>query len=152
MGDTEKYKLHRNHILTLTRLSKKLYFHEYFETNLSSIKKTWEGINSLLNGRRNRKSVSKIKKPDNSGFTQDPSRIANILKSHFASIGHKLASKLPQSSHHLADYYHRTSFLNSFFSHPCDPVWGSTRNSVYSEQQIKYMVCIRVHLYSKIRQ
>ena len=48
-GDTEKYKLYRNYILTLTRLSKKLYFHEYFETNLSSIKKTWEGINSLLN-------------------------------------------------------------------------------------------------------
>ena len=77
--DTEKYKLCRNHILTLTLLRKKLYFHEYFETNLSSIKKTWEGINNLLNRRRNRKSVSKIKKPDNSGFTQDPSQIASPI-------------------------------------------------------------------------
>ena len=72
-GDAEKYKLYRNQILTLTRKSKKLYFHEYFEANLMSIKKTWEGINSLLNKRRNRKCVSKVKKPDNSGFTQDPS-------------------------------------------------------------------------------
>ena len=119
-GDTEKYKLYRNHILTLTRLSKKLYFHEYFETNLSSIKKTWEGINSLLNRGRNRKSASKIEKPDNSGFTQDPSQIPNILNGHFASIGHKLASK-PQSSHHSADYYHQTSFLNSFVSAPVTP-------------------------------
>jgi len=64
-GDTQKYKLYRNHIRTLTSLSKKLHFHKYFETNLSSIKKICEGINSLLNKRRNRESVSKIKKPDN---------------------------------------------------------------------------------------
>ena len=67
-GDTEKYRLYRNDILTLTRLFKKMYFHEYFETNLSSVKKTWEWINSLLNRRGNRKFASKIKKPDNSGF------------------------------------------------------------------------------------
>ena len=120
-GDTEKYKLYRNQILTLTRKSKKLYFHEYFEANLMSIKKTWEGINSLLNKRRNRKWVSKVKKPDNSGFTQDPSQIANILNSHFVTIEHKLASKLPQPSHHFADYYHQTSFLNTFFFVPVTP-------------------------------
>ena len=77
-GDTQKYKLYRNYIPTLTRLSKKLYFHKYFETNLSIIKKIWEGINGLLNKRRN-ESVSKIKKPDNSGFTQDPSQMAIFL-------------------------------------------------------------------------
>jgi len=93
-----------------------MYFHECFETNLSSIKKTWECINSLLNRRRNRKFVSKIKKPDNSGFTQDPSQIASILNGHFVSIWHKLASKLPQSSHYLTVYYLQTSFLK--FSAP----------------------------------
>ena len=68
-GDTQKYKLYRNHILTLTRLSKKLHFHKYFETNLSSIKKIWEGINSLLNKRRNRESVSKKKKKQKKKLT-----------------------------------------------------------------------------------
>ena len=97
-----------------------MYFHEYFETNLSSIRKTW-GISYLLNRRRNCKSVSKIKKPDNSGFTQDQSLIATILNDHFASIGHRLASKLLQSPHHLADYYRQTSFLNSFFCAPVTP-------------------------------
>ena len=120
-GDNEKYKLYRNQILTLTRLSKKQYYYKYFESNLLSVKKTWECINTLLNKKRNRKFICKLKEPDNSGFTQDPSRIANILNSHFASIGRKLASKLPRSLHHFTDYYRQTSHLNSFFFVPVTP-------------------------------
>ena len=48
-GDTEKYKLYKNKLLSLTRLSKKLYYHTYFEENLNNTKKTWEGINQLIN-------------------------------------------------------------------------------------------------------
>ena len=39
------YKLYRNKILTLTRLSKKLYFHNYFQSNTNNLKRTWQGIN-----------------------------------------------------------------------------------------------------------
>ena len=31
-GDTAAYKLYRNKVLMLTRISKKMYFHKYFET------------------------------------------------------------------------------------------------------------------------
>ena len=108
-------------ILTLTRLSKKQYYYEYFESNSLSVKKTWECINSLLNKKRNRKFICKLKEPDYSGLTQDPSRITHILNSHFASIGRKLASKLPRSLHHFTDYYRQTSHLNSFFFVPVTP-------------------------------
>ena len=141
-GNTEKYQLYRNHILTLTRLSKNCTFTSTDETNLLSIKKTWEGINSLLNRGRNRKSASKIKTPDNSGFTRDPSQIANILNSHFTSIGHKLASKLPQSSHHLADYYHQTSFLSSVFFLPVTNY--EVQLEIFPYRTTKHMVYIRV--------
>ena len=40
-GNSEKYKYYRNKILTLTRISKKVYYHKYFEDNFSNIKKTW---------------------------------------------------------------------------------------------------------------
>ena len=43
--DKSKYKIYRNKILTLSRLSKKLYYHDYFMTNSNDIKRTWEGIN-----------------------------------------------------------------------------------------------------------
>ena len=48
-GDTAKYKQYRNKISSLTRLSKKLYYQALFEANLSNMKKSWEGINTLIN-------------------------------------------------------------------------------------------------------
>ena len=48
------YKYYRNKItiLTLTGMSKKAYYTKYFEDNLSNTKKTWEGINNLINRKR----------------------------------------------------------------------------------------------------
>jgi hypothetical protein len=45
-ADKNKYKLYRNKITILTRISKKSYFHEYFNNNLTNMRKTWEGINT----------------------------------------------------------------------------------------------------------
>jgi len=47
-GDTATYKLYRNEILSLSRQSKRLYYHFYFSSNLNNMKKTWEGINTLI--------------------------------------------------------------------------------------------------------
>ena len=52
-GETASYKIYRNKISVFTRISKKRYFHKYFQANFSNIKKIWEGINSLL-GRVNK--------------------------------------------------------------------------------------------------
>ena len=52
-GETASYKIYRNKISMLTRISKKRYFQKYFQAHFSDIKKTWEGINSLL-GRVNK--------------------------------------------------------------------------------------------------
>jgi len=46
-----------NKITTLIRLSKKHYFHNYFQWNISSMKKTWAGISELINrGRKKMKN------------------------------------------------------------------------------------------------
>ena len=42
------YKLYRNKVLMLTRISKKTYFHKYFEENLTKIKKTWDDIKMIF--------------------------------------------------------------------------------------------------------
>ena len=39
-----KYKLYRNKITTLTRISKNLYYNQYFNNNIKNMKLTWEGI------------------------------------------------------------------------------------------------------------
>ena len=48
-GDEVRYKYYRNTICKLTRQSKKQYFSDYFCENLNNIKKTWQGINDVLN-------------------------------------------------------------------------------------------------------
>ena len=48
-GDIDKYKYYRNKLLTLSRLSKKLYYSAYFSDNMTNMRKTWVGINSLIN-------------------------------------------------------------------------------------------------------
>ena len=47
--------LNRNKITTLIRLSKKQYFHNYFQWNIFSMKKTWAGISELINRGRKKK-------------------------------------------------------------------------------------------------
>ena len=59
-GENETNKLYRNKISTLTRSSKKLYFYNFFSNNLNNIKKTWEGINNLINRRSNKNVQSPL--------------------------------------------------------------------------------------------
>ena len=51
-GNLVKYKLYRNRICTLTRLSKKNYLHAFYSDNLNNMKNTWNGINNLINNKR----------------------------------------------------------------------------------------------------
>ena len=121
-GNCREYKSYRNKIITLTRLSKKQYS-IFFNENVKNIKKTWQGINELLNNRnKHHKTITTLKDPNkNNQVTNDPSRIPNILNEHFASVGTKLASKLPIKSNHM-DYLKKLkSPDSSFFSKPISP-------------------------------
>ena len=99
------FKINRNKISTLTRLSKKIYFHNYFQNNTNNLKRTWEGINDLINRKKkNSKVIVAMKRPLNQGISHDPLENANILNRNFASIGYRLASDLPSSDKSFRDY------------------------------------------------
>ena len=104
-GDKDKYKLYRNKILLLTRLSKKLYYHNYFETNLHNMKKTWEGIN-------NRHYNTELTKIYN-WLTANKLSL-NIKKSNFV-IFHQYQKRLNYQVN-LKIFYHNT---NSYISLEC---------------------------------
>ena len=121
-GDILKYKLYRNRIVSLSRLSKRLYYEAYFTANLKNMKKTWEGINELLNRQRNRKQVSTLQRPNNSGVTENPAEITNIFNHYFASIGPRLARNISSPRKNFQDYLAGTNHYKSFFF---DPVTSS---------------------------
>ena len=67
-GSKALYKIYRDKIiLILSRLSKKLYYHNYFSHNLTDMENTWAGINTLINYKRKHfKRISSIIYPDSS--------------------------------------------------------------------------------------
>ena len=89
-----------------------------------AVDRTWQGINHLLNRcKRKRKSVGKLKDPDNNNnLTNDSSRIPNILNKHFSNVGNILASKLPPVKRLFTDYLRKSSSPElSFFFKPVTP-------------------------------
>ena len=72
-GNIKLFKIYRNKISTLTRLSKKIYFHNYFQNNTNNLKRTWEGINDLINRKKkNSKAIAAMKRSLNQGISHDP--------------------------------------------------------------------------------
>ena len=118
-GDTTAYKVYRNKILTLTRISKKTYYHKYFEENISNIKKTWDGINSLL-GRKCKvlKEMTSLKCPTSNKVSSNSSEFPDIMNKYFSSIGHNLASKMPNPNKQFYEYLPKLSMADSFFFNP----------------------------------
>ena len=61
-GNDAKYKFYRNKICSLTRISKKQYFCEYFQADINNMKKTWIGLSNILNPKtKKNKSISALK-------------------------------------------------------------------------------------------
>ena len=71
---------------------------------ISTIQKIWDGINSLVDTKKkNRKSIGSIRRHDDQ-LSQDPIDHANILNGHFASVGPRLPSSIPNRNELFSQY------------------------------------------------
>ena len=106
-GDENRYKLYRNKIVTLCRLSKRNIYHNYFEENANDMRKTWKCFNNLIGHKKNsKKMISTLNALITEvGLCHKQTEIPDILNRHFAFIGHELASKIPHSSVHFFSRY-----------------------------------------------
>ena len=87
------------------RLSKKIYYQDYFERHKTNMKKTWEGINYVLYRRKKTKIVTAIKDINKSNkIVKEPPQVANILNDHFSSVGNRLARTIPTPQQHYLNY------------------------------------------------
>ena len=78
--------------------TKNLYYQVYFCTNLNNMKKTWEGINTLINKTRQTRTVTTFQLSNSQRITRNQSEIAKTLNNHFASVRPKLANSIPPPS------------------------------------------------------
>ena len=118
-GDRDAYKLYRNKLTNLIRLSKKLYFHNFSNDNINNIRRAWQGINLLINSKKkSNKMITALNDQKTNTVTRDNSKLPNIMNKHFVSIGQKFTSKVPDPKIHFMDYLRDVNQLNLFFFTP----------------------------------
>ena len=74
----------------------------------------------MFRRKKSLKTITAIKDPNNKNkLVKDSSHISNILNEHFASVGSRLASKIPSSQQHHLDFINKNmSPMLSFFFQP----------------------------------
>ena len=88
------YNLFRNRINRELKKSKKEFYCHYFEINKNNIKKTWEGINSIINTNKSKFSnIHQIK--TNNKIYDNTKDIAQVLNNHFVNVGPKTENTIP---------------------------------------------------------
>jgi Reverse transcriptase (RNA-dependent DNA polymerase) len=103
----------------LIKNSKASYYKNYFLQNKNKLRKTWDGIKSIIKlSKRCSGSISLLTN-DNNGVLQTPQNIANSFNDYFATIGQFLADKIPNSRNNFRSYMPPSAEKNLFL-HPID--------------------------------
>ena len=66
-------------------------------------------------------SIISLKFPSSNLVSQNPSEFPDIMNKYFSSIGHNLASKMPNSPKQFTDYLPKLDFASSFFFNHVSP-------------------------------
>ena len=78
-----EFKRYRNLIVKLTRQSRKNYYQSYFNDNFKNIRKTWDGIKSIINI-SNMRSMSPSSLNVDNKMNTNPVDIANCFNDYFS--------------------------------------------------------------------
>ena len=90
------YNLFRNRVNNELKKSKKNHYVKFFEDNNNNIKKTWEGIRSIININKSKlPSVSQIKVKDK--IISNPKKVADTLNNFFVNVGPNTENNIPSN-------------------------------------------------------
>jgi hypothetical protein len=87
-----QYKLLRNQIVELTKVSKNNFYKKYFSTNNTNLKKVWTGIKSLINIKNKNNNIPSSILEDGEIIT-DQKKIANSFAKTYSSVADKFLIK-----------------------------------------------------------
>ena len=92
------YNLFRNRVIRELKKSKNIYYNEFFEVNNNNIKKTLEGIRSIVNiSKPKMPSVSQIKV--NEKVIDNPKKVVEAFNNFFVNVGPNTEKKYSNQSY-----------------------------------------------------
>ena len=116
----QSYKLYRNRIVSLLRLSKKIHYSNYFILNTANMKKIWIGVRELISSKSTKASSGISLQTENGKLTSDPSEVTECFNKFFTNIADKIRSTIPPSKNHFSKWLSNPN-PNSFFLNPTTP-------------------------------
>ena len=111
-----RYKIYRNSITSLLRLSKKLYYQNFFYVNSKNSKKTWEGINEIIHKKKSNSDSNIILNVNNKKIT-DSTSISDEFNLFFTTIAEKIQNEIPKTGN-FEKYINKIKSPKSFFFSP----------------------------------
>ena len=152
------YKDYRNKIVFLLRKSKKQHFTNFFKEHNTNIKKTWEGIKSLID--ISKKKSTRIQKIiENDKVITDSKGIANSLNSFYSNIGPSIDNKIPKVNKSFNEFL-GNPINNTITFEPCNdteianiiknfsPSKSSGPNSIPTNllKEFSYLLCTPIKM------
>ena len=113
----KEYKTCNDIINKLKKLSKRNYYNKYFSEHMNNSKKTWIGINSLLNKHKKQQGTIFL---EDKGFISDPHTVANKFNDFFLNVAGKLCEKIEKKNSKYQDYLKNPN-ESSFFLKETEP-------------------------------
>ena len=114
-----KFKVYRNKLNHLIKISKRIYYNDYFSIHLNNGKRIWKGIKQIIRSpSQERQAINKILLNDIE--LTDQTLIANAFNNYFAKIGSDLASTIPSVDKSAYEWM-SSSPQDSFFLSPITP-------------------------------
>ena len=89
-----KFKLYRNKLNNLLKISKKQYYKKYFFQNINDGKRVWIGIKQIVKFKA-QTSQRLFKIVDNNAEITEPKLFADAFNNYSANIGKKLENEIP---------------------------------------------------------
>ena len=114
-----KYKTYRDKINHLIRISKNIYYKNYFKRFNTNLKKTWSGIKTFLSNHKT--AQTSINLQSNGEIITDQKRVADKFNDFFINIGPDLSKQIPKSDIDFNEFLKNPSDTNMFLS-PTDSI------------------------------
>lgn len=130
----EENNQYKNRLNSTIRQAKRSYYHNYFATHRSNMKKYWSGVRELIGRVKAKRDVIESINVDGS-IVSDGDIIAGTFNSYFSNVAYNLREKLPSP-----DNISVTDFIdncpNSFYLYPvtipeCENVINNLKNTSY---------------------
>ena len=111
-----KFKLYRNKLNHLLKISKKKYDNSYFFDNINDSKRVWKGVKQIVNYKPPT-SAKHIKLRINDHEIVSPVEVANTFNTYFSNIGNNLTKSISIVEKSPMEYLHNP-VSDSFFIFP----------------------------------